>query len=264
MKRKIILRGMLILLLSLYACKQPTCPFPEGCDNLLLPAEQADVQNADLERLKGADAGLPLSAMPGIKTMTTRELTDLGKEPETGLFLLDMDYIPQELAEDLKTEGYSLSEDGTIDSAGVPVTLFVKGEVFKVEYDRKDPEPEVSDGGIAKAFPLPWVAYSYYWWWKYEGGFCRKYKARTRAYAYGPRVGDTWPYTNIQMIQTRAYISSGNKSDVDVCFNCFQEESYVSNTIGCFWPAHGNGYGSHYIYLYDKGASVYRSWGWSN
>lgn len=256
--------GVLLLLIS--SCK-PTDTQPCECDRFRLPALSTDFQGIPSKKLTGRAAGLPLDSMPGIQTISTQKLERLQEAPKTGLYLVDTDFIPQELAKELKEAGYRLSPDGTLDSAGVPIALFVQAEVFSLQtdsnasnqsfYDLTNPAPKT------RAFPLPWAGYSYSFWWKYNGGFCRSFEGRSRAYAYGPPTGDFWPYTNVQWMQT--HVRARNAQDTDVCANCFSESSYAKNSIGCFWPAFGgNSTGYHYIYIYDSGASVFTSWGWTH
>lgn len=247
----------LSVLLFFFACEAEN-PNSCDCEKLKVPAVQTEAIGASTISLKGEKAGLPLSTLPGVKTISTRELLALDEEPETGLYLLDTDFVPQELAEELKEAGFRLQKDGTLDSAGVKTTLFVKAEVFQLRRKGPNGKELLDDKTKSRAFPLPWAAYGYNFWWRYNGGFCRDYHAHTRAYAYGPRAGTVWPRTNIALIQTNV------KTDTDVCFNCHQEGSDWSWDIGCFWPAHGGGYGSHYLYMYDPGITIYRTWGWSH
>lgn len=248
-----LLAGILMLFISM-GCQTENPTDVCDCEQLRFPASNVSMTGAEVQKLRGTDAGLPLSALPGVQTISTKELMQLEKAPETGLFLVDTDFVPQELEKELKKAGFRLSKDGTLDSAGTKIALFVQAEMFKLSPGRQSEDEEIE----ARAFPLPWAAYGYNFWWRYNGGFCRDYHAHTRAYAYGPRAGTVWPVTNIQLIQTNV------NSDTDVCFNCFEEGSDWSWDIGCFWPAHGGGSGSHYLYMYDPGITIYRTWGWSH
>lgn len=257
MKTSLLSKISLCALIFLFSCEVEQ-PSSCNCEKLQFPAEDTQSLGAISVALKGEKAGLPLSALPGVKTMTTQELTELKEAPPSGLYLLDTDFVPQELAEELKTAGFRLHKDGTLDSAGVKISLFVQSEVFLLRRRQQSNSEQVEESMNSRAFPLPWAAYSYSFWWRYNGGFCRDYHAHTRAYAYGPRAGDVWPRTNIALIQTNV------RNDTDVCFNCFEEGSDWSWDIGCFWPAHGGASGSHYMYMYDPGITIYRTWGWSH
>lgn len=259
MKTNTLLLVSALALLLATACEPGTTNTNTcDCEKLRLPASEVEITGAEAEKLRGEEAGLPLSALPGVKTIRTEELYQLKEAPETGLYLVDTDFVPQELEAELKEMGFRLSEDGTLDSAGVKTTLFVQAEVFRLKPQKQEEQQEVDQEGQSRAFPLPWAAYSYNFWWRYNGGFCRDYHAHTRAYAYGPRAGGIWPVTNIQLIQTHV------NSDTDVCFGCYREGSDWSWDIGCFWPAHGGASGYHYIYMYDPGITIFRTWGWSH
>ncbi len=258
---------MLSCSLLIISCKnepQSNC----DCEKLKFPASRFEIFGAESELLRGTNAGLPLDSMPGVKTINSEELNKWKKSPETGLFLLDMDYAPQELKDELKEEGYTLHADGTLDSSGVRITLIVQNEVYKITNKSQATNTPVNSlatrPNVSLASPLPFAGFSKSFWWKYNGGFCRSYEAKTRAYTYGPKVGGIWPRTNVALIQTHVDISSGGKSDTDVCNNCSEEGSSVKNKIGCWWPAHGKGFGSHYIYIFDPGISISQSWGWSH
>lgn len=259
MKLKLLVLFSSLLFFFLEGCKDKPC----NCEELKSPRFTQDIQGAKNILLKGEDAGLSLDKLPGVKSITYEEWHKLEKIPETGLYLVNTDFVPQELPENLKKAGYTLHRDGTLDSAGVKITLFVQSQVYKIENDvpSKGNNKLESDSVSPRAFPQPWAAYSYSFWWKYDGGFCRGYNATTSAYAYGPRTGDFWPSTNIQWMQTNARLSSGG-NDTDVCSNCFSLSSSASWDIGCFWPAHGGTSGSHYMYMYDSGASAYVNWAW--
>jgi hypothetical protein len=53
--------------------------------------------------------------------------------PETGLFIVDADYIPLTLMEELKRDGYRLYPSGVLrDAKGERATMFVRPETFEV------------------------------------------------------------------------------------------------------------------------------------
>jgi hypothetical protein len=267
MTTKTLFEIILLCSMLIISCKngpQSNC----DCEKLKFPSSRYHIIGAESELLTGNDAGLPLDSLPGAKTISSEELNHWSKSPETGLFLLDMDYVPQELKDELKEEGYSLSKDGTLDSSGVRITLIVQNEVYRLSNKTQATNTTINrlatQPNISLASPLPFAGFSKSFWWKYNGGFCRSYEAKSRAYTYGPKVDGIWPSTNVELIQTHVDISSGGKSDTDVCNNCSEEGSSVKNKIGCWWPAHGKGFGSHYIYIFDSGISISRSWGWSH
>jgi hypothetical protein len=191
--------------------------------------------------------------------------------PETGLFFVETDFIPQGLPDQFKKEGYILREDGTLlDSTGVKIALFIESEVFQVVGIDSSlgaiPELFKKFAGIfvgrAKAAnPYPFSFFSASRSWRYRGGFCRDYRAWTSAEAWGPLQEGARPHTRIEYIETRAEL--GGIRDRDSCFNCDNQNSYARWDIGCFWPAHGGTTGFHYANWKDGAISITRTWSWT-
>lgn len=210
------------------------------------PKTELIVKGGDAVILKGRDAGLPLESLPGVKSITFKAWLQLEDVPETGLFLVDTDYIPHGLKDQLKREKLTLMKDGTLlDSAGTKTTVFTQAEMFKVvEKKQANMNPKLLEK-LADLFakpaiagdPYPFSAFSWNMWWRYRGGFCRDYRAWTVAEAWGPLQGGARPHTRIEYIETRVRLH-GN-TDRDDCGNCDYESSYRRYKIGCFWPAHG-------------------------
>jgi len=276
--------------------------------------ETLQVKGGTAKLMTGPDAGYAFAALPGAKRITMRALARMKDIPKTGLYIVDADYVPTTLTQQLKREGYRLTDKGELtDRKGEPITLFVRPETFQLTpetigppsdffkspappsktdeqqpYGKQglfSPHPGIPQPGIwakiknlakrvdlnpvseAKAAsPFPWSCYSWSWQWKYRGGFCRDYRAWTNAYAWGPGPGGSCnspkPHTNIQYV--RAYAKAAGDTDDEYCYNCDQEHAFADYDIGCFWPAHGNGSGYHFIHMVDGGLSVVRSAGWTH
>ncbi len=192
--------------------------------------------------------------------------------PKSGLYLVETQFIPASLPKQLKQLRYTLKPDGTLlDETGKPITLFLMSEVFEVKRNPTNIKTitqastkalSSSAGELQAANPYPFSYFSWSAWWKYDGGFCRNYRAWTTAEAWGPLQGGARPHTRIQYIETRA--QTGTKTDRDSCSNCDEESSYVKRDIGCWWRAHGKGSGSHYANWKDGNFSATRTWGWQH
>lgn len=242
--------------------------FITGCEKEQ-PRIKHKVVGGDVVLLKGEQAGLPLEALPGLKTITFKQWLSMKDIPETGLYLVDTDFIPQGLPERLKEEGLSLHQDGTLDSVGVNIALFIQSQVYQIVEKKSSLNtlPGVLEKLVstfikpaAAATPYPFSSYSWQMWWKYQGGFCRNYKAKTIAEAWGPLQEGTRPHTRIEYIETRVEV--GGKKDRDSCFGCDEQSSYTRLELGCFWPAHGKASGWHYANWKEGSFSATITWSW--
>jgi hypothetical protein len=234
------------------------------------PKMELKVEGGEVVQLKGKEAGLPLETIPGIKSITFEEWLKMKEVPKTGLFLVDTDFIPNELLERLKKEGYQLRKDGTFDSAGVQIALFIQAEVFE-RLDKNEGALNFPDlkkllslfvKPVYAADPFPLRRISWNMWWRYNGGFCRDWRAGTLAEAWGPLQEGVRPHTRIDTIKTHAELGSG-LIDRDVCIGCDQGSSYVQYDVGCFWPASGCCNGFHFAIWQDGSFSATRTWRWT-
>ena len=238
----------------------------------LAPKFELKVQGGRAELLKGREAGLALETLPGVKRISFAEWREMKDIPRSGLYLVDTDFVPFGLAAALEQERLVLGKDGSLrDAKGQPVVLFIKSETFAVSTDKGAlaAPPGLLDrlttlvvGTAEAANPYPFSLFSWSMWWRYRGGFCRDYRAWTRAEAWGPEQGGARPHTRIAYMETRAEL--GSRRDRDSCSNCDLESSYVRWNIGCFWPAHGGTSGWHYANWKDGAFSATRTWSWSH
>ncbi|MDJ0635601.1 MAG: hypothetical protein QNJ34_20610 [Xenococcaceae cyanobacterium MO_188.B29] len=235
------------------------------------PTLKMKVTGGTVKLVSPKQAGLSLRVLPGVKRISFRNWAKLKSVPKSGLYLVETPFVPASLPKQLKKLGYTLKPDGRLlDEKGQPITLFVKSEVFEVKRKpvlRKSISQAAvksisTNGKLYAANPYPFSQFSWSMWWRYRGGFCRDYRAWTTAEAWGPLQGGARPHTRIQYMETRAQI--GSRKDRDSCFNCDNESSYVRRRIGCFWPAHGKGSGSHYANWKDGRFSATRTWSWSH
>ena len=240
----------------------------------------------EMRQLRGRAAGKAVSTLPGAKAISRNDWKNMEKIPKTGLFLIDLDHVPPGLEKDLEENGYKLAKDGTLTKNGNPVALFVVGETYHVKPSGPPTDKRGGEGlaeravdvlfqlahsvdslittDVEAASPFPWRCFSWSFRWEYDGGFCREYKAWSRAYAWGPgsdgACANPKPLTRIEYIST--YVNNSGRTDWDYHYNADQSHSYAKWDIGCFWPAHGSGSGYHYAYWRDGSAWAYRTWSW--
>jgi hypothetical protein len=227
-------------------------------------------EGAKVIRLKDSQMGLPKSALPGAKFITFAQWKDMKEIPKTGLYLVDMSFVPPGLPEHLKAyEGYILEQDGTLrDQSGKPIAVFIKTDYFQLQAEKKTARQRTSSTLRNSFAPAPpgnpydfrCVAVS--GWSVYHGGFCRDYDARTYADAYGldERGGcsRSSPHTRIESIETRAEIRG--RRDLDTCRGCERASSRARWDLGCWWPRDGGASSFHFVNLFDLGIRFTRAW----
>lgn len=217
--------------------------------------------------------GLPASEIPGVRLLSSTDLQKVTEAPATGLFIVDSDTIPPGLPLAMEEFGLTISDDGTLlDENKQPVTAFVKSLSYQIEPEQagqKGRKPDDSAGESAvegKASPFPFRCWSWQWWAKYSGGFCRYYEAKTWAYAWGAdennSCGVNKPQTKIDYIETIAEVSGSQ--DRDRCYNCDSQYSRKRRDIGCFWPAHGTLFTYHRVLLAEGSIRIFASDSWSH
>jgi hypothetical protein len=207
------------------------------------PKDGAIYGGLKVERVKGREAGLPIDRLPGAKSMSLSEVKqmDVAKQ-RTGLFLVDIDFVPRELPAALRSRGLTLEADGTLrDGNQEPVVAFVTSEMYRVNREKQEP------GATPSASPFRFACYSFTPWAIYHGGFHRWYEAHTLAIAYGPDgmggCSSGSPHTRIDYLQARAAVRQGG--DFQQCFGCDQVQANDVWDVGYFWPAHGIPVTSH-------------------
>lgn len=223
------------------------------------PKDAAD--GATVRKLSGPKAGLAPESLPGARFISLAEAQRLKTaERQTGLFFVDIDFVPRETEEALKTFGFTLRKDGTLlDGNEEPVLAMVTSEVFVIEQKRASVSIFTREAYAAS--PFPWRCYSFTPWAVYHGGFHRWYDARTWAGAYGADsaggCSSGSPYTRIDYLYTRAAV--GGWGDSDHCFNCESEYSRDTWDVGYFWPAHGIPVTTHHAVYADGSFSFSRT-----
>jgi hypothetical protein len=196
------------------------------------PQVKLRVKGAKVRQLNGLEAGRPLSALPGVKTITSEELGRRRDDSSSGLYLVDTDFVPRGLEKTLQTLGFRLKPDGKlVGKNGRPVTLVYKGTVFAVTPKRRSESTPPSDlqkwGAMLKrtlipeaqaASPVPLGCIWLDGWEAHSDGYlpfpprsCHRYSAGVYGETGGkdPSGGCDWataPYTKVQALSVSARI----------------------------------------------------------
>ena len=127
------------------------------------PVIQSEVKGGRIKKAKMEDSGRPLSDMPKAQMISTIELETMEELPRTGLYLLDTDFIPEHLEDELALMELLWDEDGNlINKKGQASLLIVQSQTFEVEVD--DPnakedakyfEDEESEGSGVRRLASP-------------------------------------------------------------------------------------------------------------
>ena len=242
---------------DLFDPKEWENPFKGGS-----PHEKIEVKGGQAKKVESPDFcnyGIHVSDMKGVKTISSKELS-ANTVLAPGLYVVDNYVISGDVMNILDTLKLTLSEDGTLweEDGKTPVVLIYFSEVYEVYLNADGKE---NGGGRRLASPFPWHLYSWNFWWKYNGGFCRNYKAWSVAESWGPLYGSYRPHTNIEGIETS--VTMAGITDFDTCSNCNYESSYREKSFGCFWPAIGYISGLHQAYWTDGWFSAGHSWFWN-
>jgi hypothetical protein len=244
-KQIIMLAALIAVLFAAMSCNQINDNEEE-----IQPVIETTITGGTSKILDGELAGHSLDLYPQIKSISFKQWKEFDEVPETGLYLVDTDYVPYNLDEQLENSGVILNPDGTlVNIDGEPATLFLFNQTMQVAAD------------ATKGDPYP---FSYYTWsmrWKYDNGYCRHFYAYTDAYAWGPDLGGGRPRTKIEYIYTYASIS-GHATDADYCYYCDEEHSKAHWKIGCGWPGFGAPCGYNYAYWRDGSVTGVHSWSW--
>ncbi len=256
----------------------PIRPLPPSTTDMFKPdlskwERSNNVRGARLEILRGLRAGLALRTMP-VKHLRRQDMgrTDM-RQLKSGLYLIDLDYIPHFVKQVIAEYKFTLRPDGSlVDAEGQDAKIFVAGETGLVKGESLSPNESINasmdlnnllmdryDAQLDPANPYPFRCYSYHPWAVYHGGFHRWYDARTYASSYTTDPAGNCsiqsPRTNIEYLQTYAVVGGG--PDVDSCANCNSEDSRDVWDVGYFWPAHGTPTTYHHgVY---KDGSIYFS-----
>ena len=139
---KLSLLGVAVVLCSMTASAQPDTysatldrlnirhqTIAEGMPPVDLSDWPVDGASTGLQvvRLPGSQVGLPVTQYPSVRFISTGQLRDTDvSQLRSGLYLVDIDYVPPDLPENLRTRGYQFNADGTLvdengDSIAAPV-----------------------------------------------------------------------------------------------------------------------------------------------
>jgi hypothetical protein len=224
--------------------------------------ETVAFEGAVATELRGAEAGLPEKAAPGAKFVSSKDLAGMHDQPRSGLFLIDMDFVPVNLLSRLAESGYDLRPSGDLLAKdGTPVLAFLRERVFRLETADKGIVGKRLGGLMDTILPdakaaVPYELRCATWAWlrSSDSGFCRSIHARTWADTWGPDegggCGPERPHTRVEYIETRAEIVNGPR-DRDSCSNCDQNYSHARESKGCVWPAIGGFSTYHYAHVKD-------------
>ncbi len=247
------------------------------------PRLQMGIRGTEARRLTGEQAGLPRSVLPGAKFITSDEWAKMREIPKTGLFFVDADYVPGNLEQALKQEGFSVEQGGAVllDRERKPKAMFILPQTYELSgrpggrqglLERAGKMASRALVGEAQAGSPYWFAcYSAQAWLVYDNGFCRYQDLYTQGWAYGPKAGGGcgWPVpaTRISSIETWAWILGIDFQDRS-CTNCSTQSVKAHWGIGCFWPAYGSSSFENYANLRDNDpahgnprADAFWSWG---
>jgi len=100
-----------------------------------IPADQNTVA-VEKEIITGEEAGLLLESYPQINVISVEKMEnilEIGDTPETGVYLVGIDYVPVNIEKLLAEENLTLESDGTLlNEDGLPVSLFVEDQVARI------------------------------------------------------------------------------------------------------------------------------------
>jgi hypothetical protein len=215
---------------------------------------------------KAEDLALPRARFPQIRFAQSNQFfaanKDRSKTP-SGLYILDSDFIPEQLPEILSRAHLTLRPDGSLVNAqGGKATMVLWHKLVQYTAKRASLADHEKSWSLfpsvyaASPYPLSWV--SAWGNWYADNGFCRSVTATTGADSWGPVQNGARPHTRIQFIETRAW-SNGTSTIDHQCSNCDTLTSQAQASYGCWWPAYGFGVDG---YADLKDGSFSWSWSW--
>jgi hypothetical protein len=206
-------------------------------------------------------AGLPPSSLPGVKFITSAQMAKMKQPTESGVFVIDGRNVPQGLPEQLRSQQYTLSPNGTLTHGnGERLAVFVHSLTYKLG-NKKLGEPRGGIKRFADAIgvalvpsahagdPYPFDCFTTNLWAVYQlSDFHRWQQAHTFAEANGSLVdgscGPGRPPTAIRFISVRAGFTNpaGPPPALSLreCRNCQRSSVMRQNDFGFFWPAIGS------------------------
>jgi hypothetical protein len=204
-------------------------------------------------------AGSPASSLPGVKFISSATMAQMKGPTDSGLFVVDGQMVPASLGDQLKSQKYRLSPDGTLtDDKGEKLAAYVHSLTYKLATKKQGELPGaldrfaawVGNALIPPAYagnPYPFDCFTTNLWAVYQlRDFHRWQQAHTYAEANGSlpdgTCGPGRPLTAIDSIQVRAGFTNAPSSPaltVRSCRNCQRASVMRQNDYGFFWPAIG-------------------------
>jgi hypothetical protein len=224
MVKKLVLFVILISVILIGSCEVDLID-----QETVEPVTGLVVKGGTAEVLTGLDAGLPPEAYPQITCLTMEEyqgMKERNEIPDTGLFLVDTDYVPENIEALLEDASLTLCSDGTlINAEGQLATLVMNMNTYKM----------TPDDAQTKASPYPWerwrTSYNDYF---YYDGVKKYFKAYIKAWSES-KVNGNWISTRIEYMETEVDLGNAG-SDSDHCYNCDYETSSKRTFIGYLIP----------------------------
>jgi hypothetical protein len=227
--KPIVLSALLIAPLLLDSCH----------DNVIndMPEQPSEFISSDdgssIKLLKGKDAGLESSKFPEIKQISSNSLKDIETVPETGVYIVDLDYIPYNLLKEIKNEGLTLHKNGTLtNDKGEKEAMFIYDKSYQVRANTSK-EGRISSSHNYRANMTYSIRVRQDW-------SCRYVVAKSTAGSWEPELvnGKLVPL-KIDEIKTVVTIGwdDNTPDDTSQCTNCNQVSASTEKKIGCAWPA---------------------------
>jgi hypothetical protein len=200
------------------------------------------VYGGTVKKVIGKAAGLPLESLPGARSVVMSAVRHMDvRQQHTGLFLVDIDFVPRELTDFLKSKGLIVQDDGTLHNENrEPVVGFVTSEVYQVQLREA---PKATPRPFASPFPFTCFSFTPWAFFNQTGVFGNHYwyEAHTLAVAYGPDgsggCSGGSPHTKIDYLQARAAVREGG--DLQQVWSSDQVQANDVWDVGYGWPAHG-------------------------
>ena len=248
LKNGLVGAGTLIITLVLAVYIFTACSLEQGETSL----EETSAESVSTH-ITGIDAGYSLETMPNVKLISSTELTEKRGMLESGLYLVDIDYIPISLKDTMEEEGLTLNEDGSLkDEEGDDIIYIVKNSVADIS------EPTNSKTIVN----LPWVRIDYTFSAKLKRGFKSYYSCTTKATTYSPqKVNGKWMRQRMHFMRAIASLGPVFKyskySDKDADKNISSVKAHKKGYVYKWWKQPYPYCGEWKLYL-ESGNHTYK------